>query len=98
MLQVRRERTLESTLAKLRKVCIELGVDDAEAAASVHPSLRSYHQSMRGHYFSFTSTKAGSEADDQQNPVRCYSPTSLYACVLSVSKVYGHFLAFIMAT
>ena len=69
MIQVRRERTLESTLAKLRKVCIELGVDDGEAAASVHPSLRSYHQSMRGHYFSFTNTKAASEAGDQQNSV-----------------------------
>jgi hypothetical protein len=68
-LQVRRERTLESMLAKLRKVCIELGVDDAEAAAEVHPSLRSYHQSMRGHYFSFNHNQAASEPSNQQSAV-----------------------------
>lgn len=67
MVQVRRERKMESTLAKLRKMCIELGADDAELAASVHPSLRNYHQSMRGHYFGYSAQKpsADSEARDQ---------------------------------
>jgi hypothetical protein len=52
---------MEATLAKLRKLCIELGADDAEIAASVHPTLRTYHQTMRGHYFSYTAAKAAAE-------------------------------------
>lgn len=87
LLQVRRERTLESTLAKLRKICIELGVDDAEAAAEVHPSLRSFHQSMRGHYFSFLETKdkAVSESSDQQN-VRSHISAQIHSRLLAVNS------------
>lgn len=64
--QVRRERKMEATLAKLRKLCIELGADDAELAASVHPSLRNYHQSMRGHYFGYSVPKPSAESEHEQ--------------------------------
>lgn len=64
-LQVRRERKMEATLAKLRKLCIELGADDAELAASVHPSLRNYHQAMRGHYFGYSASKPTAESEPQ---------------------------------
>lgn len=57
-MQVRRERRLESNLAKLRKLCIEVGADDAEVAASVHHTLRNYHESMRGHYYTCTKPSA----------------------------------------
>lgn len=63
--QVRRERKMEATLAKLRKLCIELGADDAELAASVHPSLRNYHQSMRGHYFGYSAQKPAAESESR---------------------------------
>jgi hypothetical protein len=59
--QVRRQKKMEATLAKMRKLCVEVGADDAEVAASVHPSLRGYYQSMRGHYFTFNTTKAITE-------------------------------------
>lgn len=52
--QVRRERRLESNLAKLRKLCIEVGADDAEVAASVHHTLRNYHETMRGQYYTYS--------------------------------------------
>ena len=57
---------MEATLAKLRKMCIELGADDAEMAASVHPSLRNYHQSMRGHYFGFSTQKPTAETETRE--------------------------------
>ena len=54
LVQVRRERRLESNLAKLRKLCIEVGADDAEVAASVHHTLRNYHETMRGQYYTYS--------------------------------------------
>ena len=51
---MRRERRLESNLAKLRKLCIEVGADDAEVAASVHHTLRNYHETMRGQYYTYS--------------------------------------------
>ena len=74
--QVRRERKLESSLTKLRKLCIEVGADDTEVAASVHPSLRNYQESMRGHFYAYgkpPSEQVPSTA--QPEPVR-NSPTS----------------------
>ena len=70
-LQVRRERKLEANLAKLRKLCIEVGADDAELAASVHPTLRNYAETMRGNYYSSTA-KAAMEAGStsEQHAVR----------------------------
>jgi hypothetical protein len=88
---VRRERKLESTLAKLRKLCIELGVEDAEVAASVHPSLRNYHQSMRGHYFSFTAAKPATETSEQQPQVRLHTlRRPLHACVQPGPLLHAH--------
>lgn len=55
---------MEATLAKLRKLCIELGADDAEEAASVHPSLRNYHKAMRGHYFGYSASKPTAESEN----------------------------------
>lgn len=50
-MQVKRERKLESGLGKMRRLCIEVGEDDAECAARVHPSLRNFHETMRGQYY-----------------------------------------------
>lgn len=44
--RIRKERDLESMLGTLRKLCMELGEDDVEAASSAHPSLALYWQSM----------------------------------------------------
>ena len=59
---------MEAALGRLRKLCIELGADDADVAASVHPSLRSYHSSMPGHYYSYSSYK--SDAVDEEGEKR----------------------------
>lgn len=58
---MRRERKMEATLGKLRKLCIEVGADDTEVAATVHPSLRAYHTSMPGHFYSYSSYKPDQE-------------------------------------
>lgn len=42
----RRERELEGLLSRVRKICIELGEDDQQMAAEVHPSLRRYQDLM----------------------------------------------------
>jgi hypothetical protein len=61
---VKRERRLEGGLAKLRKLCIEVGADDTEVAASIHPSLRNFHEVMRGQYY--TLSKPNVDAGDSK--------------------------------
>jgi hypothetical protein len=73
--QVRRERRLESNLAKLRKLCIEVGADDAEVAASVHHTLRNYHETMRGHYYTYSKAGEDISAPDAPAQVRACSET-----------------------
>lgn len=66
--QVKRERRLEAGLAKLRKVCIEVGADDGEVAASVHPSLRTFAARMHDQYASGASKPASAAADEVRMP------------------------------
>ncbi|KAK9803571.1 hypothetical protein WJX72_001222 [[Myrmecia] bisecta] len=44
--QGRRERSLDAAMGRLRKVCIELGEDDAAVAAEAHPSLQHYRDAL----------------------------------------------------
>ena len=44
--RIKKERELESLLGDLKRLCMELGEDDCEAAASAHPSLRSCNAMM----------------------------------------------------
>jgi hypothetical protein len=65
---VKRERRLEGGLAKLRKLCIEVGAEDAEVAASIHPSLRNFHEAMRGQYYALSKPSVDS-GDARADPV-----------------------------